>query len=58
MASTEVYCYPLFPCKQCNSCKICICNSNNNKEIKNYEIVDYSILIGFSGKCKFMKGEV
>lgn len=49
-------CYPLYPCKQCNKCKIFIGNSTNYKD-KNYRIVDYSILIGFSQKCKFMKGE-
>ncbi len=49
-------CYPSYLCKQCSKCKIFVGNSTNYKD-KNYRIVDYSILIGFSKKCKFMKGE-
>lgn len=57
MNDNATYCYPLYLCKQCNKCKLFIGNSTNYKDNKNCRIVDYSILIGFSQKCKFMKGE-
>ena len=56
MSDIITVCYPLHSCKQCCKCKLFIGNSTNYKD-KNYRIVDYSILIGFSQKCKFMKGE-
>ena len=54
MNKDNIFCYPAYPCDDCSKCKIFIGNAIKNKKIK---LVDYSILIGFSKKCKFMKGE-
>lgn len=54
MNKNNILCYPSYPCKDCIKCKIFI---GNTKKCRNYNLVDYSILIGFSKKCKFMKGE-
>jgi len=57
MNNDITFCNPQYVCKQCNDCKRNIKNIKNNKDCRFCSVADFSILIGFSKECKFMKGE-